>query len=367
MAVYVDDEHPELQHPQRSSLQSPRPVLLGIGAALIAYLCWRILMPFLPAVCWALALAIVAEPIRAWLLRRSVRSGATAVIIVFVVLTVVIVPGVFLVRAVAGEVSEAVNQAASEAGAKNIWEAIQNSTVAGPALRWLDSQFDLPKESMQLAHSAASWASVALSRLVARSMWLLTQIAVTAFVLFYFVRDSETILSVLRSIIPLPGSRTDQIFTRIAQTIRVSLGGKILVASIQGVLGGLIFLWLGLPAPVFWGSVMACFSIFPILGAFVVWLPAALIFVLQGNWLRALLLAGWGVFIIHPVDNLLGPVLVGTTLRMHTLLMFFAVIGGLAAFGPSGIVLGPLIVAVVVALFERPRTNLREAYPIHER
>jgi predicted PurR-regulated permease PerM len=197
-------------------------------------------------------------------------------------------------------------------------------------------------------------------------MWLLTQIAVTAFVLFYFVRDSGTILSVVRSIIPLPALRTDQILTRIAQTIRVSLGGKILVASIQGVLGGLIFLWLGLPAPVFWGSVMAFFSIFPILGSFVVWLPVALTFVVQGQWLRALLRAGWGVFIIHPVDNLLGPVLVGTTLRMHTLLMFFAVIGGLAAFGPSGIVLGPLIVAVVVALFERPPTNVREAYPIHE-
>ena len=117
-------------------------------------------------------------------------------------------------------------------------------------------------------------------------------------------------------------------------------------------LGGLMFFWLGLPAPVFWGAVMAFFSIFPILGSFVVWLPVALTFAVQGQWLRALLLTGWGVIIINPVDNLLVPVLVGRTLRLHTLLIFFAIIGGLAAFGASGVVLGPLIVAVAVALFE---------------
>jgi len=97
---------------------------------------------------------------------------------------------------------------------------------------------------------------------------------------------------------------------------------------------------------------MAFFSLFPILGSFVVWLPVALTFAVQGQWLRALLLTGWGVIIINPVDNLLVPVLVGRTLRLHTLLILFAIIGVLAAFGASGVVLGPLIVAVAVALFE---------------
>jgi predicted PurR-regulated permease PerM len=238
--------------------------------------------------------------------------------------------------------------------------AIERSPVLGPALRRLDSEFDLSKEAVQLARAATGWASAALSAVVARSMWLLMQIAVAVFVLFYFVRDGATILSTLRSFIPLPASCTDEVFSRIAQTIRVSLGSRVLVASIQGMLGGLMFFGLRLPAPVFWDPVMVFFSLFPILGSFVVWLPVALTFVVQGHWLRALLLAGWGVLIIHPVDNLLLPVLVGRTLRLHTLLIFFAIIGGLAAFGVSGVVLGPLVVAVAVALFEarKPRPNV---------
>jgi predicted PurR-regulated permease PerM len=190
-------------------------------------------------------------------------------------------------------------------------------------------------------------------------MWLLTQVAVTLFVLFYFVRDGSMILTRMRDFIPLESATVDAVFARIAQTIRVSLGGKLVVASIQGILGGLMFFWLDLPASVFWGAVMAFFSIFPVLGAFVVWLPAALIFAFQNDWRHALLLTGWGLLIIHPVDNLLGPVLVGTTLRLHTLLMFFSIVGGLAAFGAAGIVVGPLTVAITVALFElKDRTPL---------
>ena len=130
------------------------------------------------------------------------------------------------------------------------------------------------------------------------------------------------------------------------------MGGKIIVAGIQGTLGGLMFSWLGLPAPVFWGSMMAVLSIFPVIGAFVVWFPAAIMFALQADWRHALVLIAWGMLIIHPVDNILGPMLVGSTLRMHTLLMFFSIIGGLAAFGASGVVLGPATVAVAAGLME---------------
>ena len=113
-----------------------------------------------------------------------------------------------------------------------------------------------------------------------------------------------------------------------------------------------MFWWVGLPAPVLWGFLMVLVSAFPLLGTFVVWCPAAVILALQDQWGHALMLAAWGLLVIHPVDNFLGPILVGTILRLHTLLMFFAVIGGVVAFGPAGFVMGPVIVAVAVALFE---------------
>ena len=341
------------------SRTSLRALLLGVGVLLLLYLCWRMALPFLPALCWAFALALIGAPIYTWLLRRGLPRNLAALIVIILTAIVVIGPALALVGALAKEASDIVNRLASEAGAKNLQEAIERNSLLGPIFHWLDSRFDLLTEAMQLARSAAGWASSTVSSVLTGSIWFLSQAATTMFVLFYFLRDGETILDKLRSVVPLSAEERDLLFTRIAQMIRVSLGGKLVVAAIQGTLGGLMFAWLGLPAPIFWGVVMAILSVFPVIGAFIVWVPAAITYALQGDWRHAVMLTAWGVLIIHPVDNLLGPVLVGTTLRMHTLLTFFSVIGGLAAFGVSGVVLGPVTVAIVaglVDLFDRSRS-----------
>ncbi len=361
MPVRHDDIEEEAGTPavlgiRRTSL---RALLLGVGVLLLLYLCWRMVVPFLPALCWAFALALIGDPIYTWLLRRRLPRNLAALIVILLTAIVVIGPALALAGALAKEASDVVNRLTSEAGAKNLREAIEGNSLLGPIFRWLDSKYDLLTEAMQLARSAAGWASSTVSSVLTGSIWFLTQAATTMFVLFYFLRDGETILKMLRSVVPLSARETDLLFTRIAQMIRVSLGGKLVVAGIQGTLGGLMFAWLGLPAPIFWGVVMAVLSVFPVIGAFIVWGPAAITYALQGDWRHAAMLTAWGVLIINPVDNLLGPVLVGSTLRMHTLLTFFSVIGGLAAFGVSGVVLGPVTVAVVaglVDLFDRSRS-----------
>ena len=114
----------------------------------------------------------------------------------------------------------------------------------------------------------------------------------------------------------------------------------------------MMFWWLGLPTPVFWGFVMGVLAIFPFLGAFVVWVPAAAILVLQGEWGSAAILALWGGVIIATVDNLLYPILVGNRLRLHTLATFIGMVGGIILFGAAGIVLGPAVIAVTLELVE---------------
>jgi predicted PurR-regulated permease PerM len=128
---------------------------------------------------------------------------------------------------------------------------------------------------------------------------------------------------------------------------------------VQGVLGGLMFWWLGLPAPLLWGVAMFLLSLVPVLGAPVVWIPAALFLGLTGSGWKALILAAWGTLVIGSIDNLLYPVLVGVRVRMHTLLVFFSVVGGLMLFGAAGLVLGPVAVVVTQALIEvwRQRTS----------
>jgi predicted PurR-regulated permease PerM len=359
MPVRGDDIEAEEGTPTvlRVSRTSLRALLLGVGVLLVFYLCWRIVVPFLPALCWAFALALIGDPIYAWLVRRQLPRNLAALAVIILTAMVLIGPAMALAGALAREASEVLSRVTGEAGAKNIREAIEGSSLLGPIFRWLDSRYDLLMETMQLARSAAGWVSSTVSSVLTGSIWFLSQVATTMFVLFYFLRDGETILKKLRSVVPLSTRETDLLFIRIAQMIKVSLGGKLVVAGIQGTLGGLMFGWLGLPAPIFWGCVMAALSVFPVIGAFVVWVPAAMIFALQGDWRHATILTAWGVLIIHPVDNLLGPVLVGSTLRMHTLLTFFSVIGGLAAFGVSGVVLGPVTVAVVAGLMELSDTS----------
>ena len=118
-----------------------------------------------------------------------------------------------------------------------------------------------------------------------------------------------------------------------------------------------MFWWLGLPAPLLWGVVMALLAVLPVLGAFIVWIPAALILALEGSGGKALILTVWGLLVVGTIDNLLRPILVGNRLKLHTILAFISVVGGLILFGPSGLILGPVALTITTVLLETWRTR----------
>lgn len=124
------------------------------------------------------------------------------------------------------------------------------------------------------------------------------------------------------------------------------------MALVQGSLGGLMFWILGLPAPVLWGCVMAVLALVPMLGTFLVWGPAAIFLALNGQWGKALILAAWGAIAIGLIDNLLYPLLVRKRMRLHTVPVFFAIVGGIALFGAAGVVVGPLVLSITDALID---------------
>lgn len=140
--------------------------------------------------------------------------------------------------------------------------------------------------------------------------------------------------------------------------------GVVVLAVLQGVLGGLAFLVLGLPNPFVWGAVMVILSTIPVTGSFVVWVPAAVYLAATGEVGKAAVLAAWGLVVIGTVDNLLRPAVMGQKARMHELLLFFAVLGGLAVFGVTGLVLGPVLVAVTLGLIDVIRQADRPAEAI---
>ncbi|TIX70457.1 MAG: AI-2E family transporter, partial [Mesorhizobium sp.] len=151
---------------------------------------------------------------------------------------------------------------------------------------------------------------------------------------------------------PLRAPETAYMLSRLAETVHAILIGTVFVAAVQGTLGGLMFWWLGLPTPVFWGLVMGLLAIVPVLGAFVIWVPAAIYLALEGSWASAAILTIWGGGVVAGIDNLLYPMLVGSRLRLHTVMAFIGAVGGILLFGASGLVLGPAVIAVTISLID---------------
>jgi predicted PurR-regulated permease PerM len=329
-------------------LSRERVALLAFLAitGLAFYLCYRLTLPFLPALSWALALAVVGQPLHRWLARRVAHTNLAAGLAVLVVALVIVVPVALVLRQVAVEATASMERLRDEA-ASGRWSAnLANPQGLAPVVNWFEGHFNLAAEVERTTLAVVA----ELAALVTGSVWVGTQMLITLFVLFYFFRDRERVLELVRQLVPLSEAETDEVFARVADTIRATVAGTLFVAAIQGFLGGLMFWWLGLPAPALWGVVMALLALVPYLGAFVVWAPAALWLALEGHWGKALLLTIWGTIAIGLIDNLLYPILVGSRLRLHTLPVFIAILGGVALFGAAGAILGPVVLAITEAL-----------------
>jgi predicted PurR-regulated permease PerM len=330
-------------------------VLLA-GTALSFYVCYRLALPFLPAITWALALAVIAYPLHDRVLGFLGRPNLTAALSVLLVAVLIVAPGAFLAQQLVSQASRGLEAMKAQTEEGRWQAALEANPGLARALNLVAPNEDVRGMTERATGAAASY----LSSLVGGSLWALAQLLITFFTLFYMFRDRRVLLRGVRSLLPLSQSETDKLFARVADTVYATFYGTFAVSFIQGVLGGLMFWWLGLPAPLLWGVAMFLLSLVPVLGAPVVWAPAAIFLAASGSWGKALLLAGWGLVVIGSIDNLLYPVLVGDRVRMHTLLVFFSVIGGIMLFGAAGLVLGPVAVVVTTSLLEVWRRRLPE-------
>lgn len=157
-----------------------------------------------------------------------------------------------------------------------------------------------------MVNTATSWLTNTAASFVRGSIVRLIGFVLTFYILFYFLRDRSAALESLRPLSPLSKLDMNRLFNEIIDTVHATLYGTLAVAIVQGTLGGLMFWWLGLPAPLLWGIVMGLLAIVPVLGAFVIWIPAALFLALEGSEGKALLLTLWGAIVVGGIDNLLG-------------------------------------------------------------
>jgi predicted PurR-regulated permease PerM len=246
-------------------------------------------------------------------------------------------------------------------------QAVRLEQIGDILQRYLGLDAAELRRAIQQAVSGASQALVqGTVSVVGGALGFVVSTFFVMFTMFYLFRDGEAAVEVLRDSLPLPRERADALLRRTRDVVGASVTGVLVIAVVQGVLGGLMFWILGLPSPLVWGVVMVVLATIPMLGTFVVWVPFAIFLALTGNVGKALILTFWGAVVIGMADNFLRPRLVGDRTQMHDLLIFFSVLGGLKVFGVLGILLGPVLVAVGSSLLAAFRAADEIAMPREE-
>ncbi len=334
-----------------NDLGSPHQVhalaFLAVTAASI-YLCYRLVAPFQAALAWALALAVLFAPLHRWLERKAGRPNLAATLTVCVIGVAAIGLTAFVAEQIVVEAARVATlvQARVESGE---WvRALADHPQLVALGRWIEGRTNFAGAT----DAVASWLTSQGALFVRGSLVQVAGVLLTFYFLFYFLRDRGVALGSLRSMSPLTEGEMDELFLRVSHTVHATIYGTLVVGAVQGTLAGLMFWWLGLPAPLLWGVVMGLLAVVPVLGAFIIWIPAAVLLVLDGSWGKALILSLWGSVVVGGIDNLLYPMLVGNRLKLHTLVAFISLIGGLIVFGPSGLILGPVVVTVTLSLLE---------------
>jgi predicted PurR-regulated permease PerM len=192
---------------------------------------------------------------------------------------------------------------------------------------------------------------------------LLVNAAISFFILFFFLRDGRSMLRRAAFAVPLRPGQVTRLYVCVKDTLNAILYGTLAIAIIQGALTAIAFSLLGISSPVLWGVVTSLCALLPVIGTAFVFLPAMGMLVFNGHWIKGLILLIWAVAIVHPVDNVLRPYLIGGRTKLSTLYVFFALLGGLKAFGSLGLFIGPLILALTVALFKIVREEWQTLIP----
>jgi predicted PurR-regulated permease PerM len=343
-----------------------RVLILLVLATVSVWAVGTLLSPFLLGIVMASVFAVLAHPIHETLRRRTGPSWVSAIILTVVIFLGVMIPLLVVVMLLVDGI---------QSGISTVSDRVQDfASQRGEAWNWLASTasvFGVSESELssamrdQLGRVGDVVAGGTVGLLTGIGGWIV-QGAIGLFTLFYLLRDGEMFTSVVRWLIPLDQRLTDALIAKTTEVISATVLGTLVVAAVQGTLGGLLFWVLGLPGPALWGTVMAFLSILPAVGPPVVWAPAAVILVSADQLVKAAILVAVGLLVIATVDNVLRAVLVGQRARLHPLVVFFSVLGGLVVFGAAGILLGPVVVVVAFSALEIGRVALdASAAPDH--
>lgn len=338
-------------------------LVLGIFLTTCILMIW----PFIKILGWAVALAIISYPLHNFISRKIKNPTLSALISCFIIIIVVLVPAIFLVSGIiheAGNLAKIIQEWIQKEKYKQLYNPLNVKflkTLYNYASQYYDfSKIDINSTASDYLNKISSFAGKQGIGLVKNAVLFIVQTGLTLVIFFFLLKDGKKIISYLQPFIPLSDEKTSLVFSRAAETIRATVYGWLVVGIIQGTLLGIIFAILKLPSPLFWGGVTVILCFIPFVGAPVVWVPAAVILAIKGMYLKALVLFLWGAVVINLTDNFLRPILVGQKLKLHPMVVFFAIFGGIFLMGPLGLLMGPTILAVTIVLLDILKIKLNE-------
>ncbi|MGH7795432.1 MAG: AI-2E family transporter [Candidatus Binatia bacterium] len=330
--------------------------------SVILYGAFLILTPFLTAIAWAVILAILVYPLYLWLL-KMMRGRATlaALTVIAMITLIVIAPGIELVQFLTEEailLVQSVRALIDEDG-KQGW-------LAKPWVQLIVGWWDLVSFYLMgfnininwkelLVQGAQNSSKFLVERVtgIAQNVLLFTvNVLIALITLFFLLRDGKEFFTRLQRLLPMDREHQQRLFKNIVDAVLAVVHGSLVVGMVQGLLAGLAYHFLGVPFAVLWGVVTGFAALLPVGGSTLVTIPAAIYLFLQGETIRAIVLLAWSVGIVGTVDNILKPLIIGNRLGLPVLFLFFGILGGLALFGALGIVLGPVIFALLRALLD---------------
>lgn len=314
-----------------------------------------VLWPFYGAVFWGAIFALMFSPLFMQLLRKMPQKRTLAALMTVAIILVLVILPVGLIIAMLTQEAGSVYQRV-QSGELSFSRYFQQVYDALPT--WITGLLDRTgltdlgliqaQVSESLAKGSQYIATQALS-IGQNAFDFFVSFFIMLYLLFFFLRDGAALSRLIREAIPMEAEIKRNIFSKFTTVIRATVKGNIVVAAMQGALGGLIFWFLGIHAPVLWGTLMAFLSLLPAVGAALVWIPVAIYFLATGAIWQGALLIAFGVLVIGLVDNILRPVLVGKDTKMPDYVVLVSTIGGMSLFGLNGFVIGPLIAAMFMA------------------
>lgn len=324
--------------------------VLSYGALLfLGYLVLKIISPFLMPLAWSAVLAIFFSPLHANL--KSKLSPTVAALISTLAVTILLIVPVLLVLLYATREaidSSAKIQAMVGSGA---------NLLPSNALAWVREHLPESAQSMdvigplrQAAEKVAAYMASSFGALLKNAFSFVMNLFILLFALFFMFRDGSAVLRAVRHLMPFEKDLQDNMLKESGDLIFASVAVALLIALIQGFLGGVAFAVTGLPVPVFMAVLIAFFSIVPVVGSALVWFPAAVWLAVQGHWGRALAVVIICGGVAGIADNIVRPLLLRNRTKLNDLLLFISILGGLQAFGLLGLIVGPTVVAAALGV-----------------